>query len=634
LNGKWTPKDWLLPWTMAALAVAQLSLRGPRWVPALACLAALAIIPLRPRPWRLPRWAVYALALPFLVAFATQLSSLREARVGWEDLGILPGWYFACLSVLQAGSVGRSSRPAHAGWTAFTAQVLSGPAHSPGSIGATILQSALLVPLLRRESPLPRKMERSDWRIVPALGVVAMLTLLFWRGGPPLLGWISPHGRGMASPRSLKGFSSIMLLGSFADEWDGRDQEVVARAYSVRDPTFLAGIVRDVYGAGSWRTQGRGRPLSSPRNLGDATVFCRDGRDPGGVSSGWIQLAAPTQGYLPLPPRTACEAVVGDSAVGFPTGSVASSDADLGRGIWWYADTGRDTSTTPSDLAVPRSLGGLLDSALAECAPDCRDGRNPSQEISSWFARSFRYTLVPGWTPGEDPLRRFLRERRGYCEYFATAAVLLLRRSGVPARYATGYAYPDRDPGGSWTFRRAHAHAWVLILDPRLGWIPFDPTPAADRPSFGRGGVWTRWAQGWDGRFRILWHGFRDGNWRSRLDARFGNGEGGGKWGVWTGGISIAVLVLFLIRGRREPEGAANPSTEWRRRLEAAEARLRRAGHLREPGETVGRFLLRLPPGAPGRPVASLREYQERRFALGGREAGPSQRPQRESRPW
>jgi len=615
LSGKWTARDWLLPWTMAALAVGELSLRGPHWVPALASLAALAIIPLRPRPWPLPRWSVYALALPFLAAFAIQLSSLRETRVGWEDLGILPGWYFACLSVLQAGSVGRSSRPAHAGWTAFVAQVLSGPAQSPWTCGATILQTALLVLLLRQGSDRTRKIRRPDRRIVPALGVVVVLALLCWRGGPLFLGLISPHGRGMASPRSLKGFSPVMLLGSFADEWDGRDQEVVARAYSVHAPTFLTGMVRDVYGAGSWRTQGRGRPLTSPRNLGDATIFCRDGRDPGAVSSGWVRLAVPTEGYLPLPPRTACEAVVGDTAVGFPTGSVVSADADRGRGIWWFADTGTDTSTMSSDLAVPRALEGLLDSSLAECAPGGRDGRNLSKEISSWFARSFRYTLVPGWARGEDPLRRFLRERRGYCEYFATAAALLLRRAGVPARYATGYAYPDRDPGGSWTFRRAHAHAWVLILDPRLGWIPFDPTPPADRPSFGRAGIWTRWTQIWDGRLQILWHGFRDGNWRSLLDDRLGNGEVGGRWGIWAGGLAIAVLVVFLIRGRRDPEKATDPSTAWPRRLDSAEARLRRAGHLREPGETVGRFLLRLPPQADRASSKVLRDYQERRFA-------------------
>ncbi|HXP90868.1 MAG TPA: transglutaminase-like domain-containing protein [Fibrobacteria bacterium] len=617
MSGKWTPRDWLPSWAVAALAVAELSLRGPLWVPSLASLAALAIIPLRPRPWPLPRWSVYALALPFLAAFALQLSSPRTARVGWEDLGIVPGWYFACLSVLQAGSVGRSTRPAHAGWTAFAAQVLSGPAHSPWSFGATILQTALLVLLLGRGSDTSREIRRPDRRIVPALGVVVALSLLFWSGGPLVLGLISPHGRWMASPRSLKGFSPVMLLGSFADEWDGRDQEVVARACSAHAPTFLTGMVRDVYGAGSWRTQGRGRPLASPRNLGDATVFCRDGRDPGSVPSGWIRLAVPTEGYLPLPPRTACEAVVGDTAMGFPTGSVLSADADRGRGIWWYADTGTDTSTTPSDLAVPRSLGGLLDSTLTECAPDSGDhgSRNLSKAISSWFARSFRYTLAPGWARGEDPVRRFLRERRGYCEYFATAAVLLLRRAGVPARYATGYAYPDGDARGTWTFRRSNAHAWVLVLDPRRGWMPFDPTPPSDRPTFRRAGIWTRWIQNLDGRLQILWHGFRDGNWRSRLDDRIGNGEVGGRWGIWGGGIAIAALVLFLVRGRRDPEAATDPSNDWRRRLESAEARLRRAGHLREPGETVGKFLLRLPPGAPGRPVSSLRQYQERRFA-------------------
>jgi len=613
LTARWTARDWLVPWSMAALSVAELSLREPRAAPALASLAALAIIPFRSRPWRFPRWAVYALALPFLAAFATQLTDLRETRTGWEDLGILPGWYFAFLSVLLAGSVGRSSRPIHAGWTAFAAQILSGPVHSPWTLCATIVQTGLVLVLVRPNSAPPGSGRLPDLRLLPPLAMVAVLTALLWQGGPHLLGLISPHARGTGSFRSLKGFSPVVLLGSFADEWGRGDEEVAARAYSPRPPTFLTGVVRDVYGAGAWRTAGPGRTLPSPRNLGDATVFCRDGRDPGVVPSGWLRSSAPTQGYLLLPSNTACEAVVGDVAKGYGTGSVVSPDADPGRGIWWYADTGKDTSTTPFDLAVPRGLAGLLDSALAECAPDPGDrgSRNLSKAISSWFTRSFRYTLSPGWTRGEDPLRAFLRERRGYCEYFATAAVLLLRRAGIPARYATGYAYPDRDPGGAWTFRRSNAHAWVRILDPRLGWIPFDPTPASDRPSRGVD-AWTRTVQDMEGRLVAVWHGIRDGNWRNAMD-RISDRWSGRAWFPRLAGIALLAALALLLFGIRRKSGL--PRSQWQRRLDEAESRLRRESHLREPGETVGRFLLRLPPQADRASAKVLRDYQERRFA-------------------
>ena len=343
-------------------------------------------------------------------------------------------------------------------------------------------------------------------------------------------------------------------------------------------------------------------------------MFCRDGRDPGATPSGWIQSALPTQGYLLLPSGAACVGIVSDFVARYPAGSVVASGADLGRGIWWYADTGRDTTRGPSDLAVPRALEGLLDSTLAECAPDPIDRarRNLSRSLQAWFAKSFRYTLVPGWKASEDPLRRFFRERRGYCEYFATASVLLLRRAGIPARYATGYAYPDRGPGEAWTFRRANAHAWVLVRDPQMGWVPFDPTPASDRPPTGVG-AWTRFEQDLDGRLRAMWHAIRDGNWRSILDRvsdRWDTGAGL----PWAMGIAGVAALGFLVRRRRKG-GAAGFGSEWIIRLDAAESRLRREGHLREPGETVGKFLLRLPPTADPTSSQALREYQQRRFA-------------------
>lgn len=611
----WTAKDWFLPWILAASSVAALCLRGPRTVPALVALAGLALVPLQKGPWRFPRWIPYALVLPFAVAFAAQVSVAREGRVGWDGLWILPGWYFACLSVLQVGSLGRSSRPWYVGWTACLALALSGPAVSSWPLVAALFQTAMLLLLLGRGPTVSTEsVRRPRAHSLPSLALVVVLLAVFWRLGPPLQALLSPHGRGGAFQRQLKGFSPVVQLGTFASEWGEGDDEVVARAFGGDPSGFLTGAVHDAYGAGSWRSSGRAHPLASPRNLGDATVFCPDDRDPGANPSGWIQSVLPTQGYLLLPARTACEAVVSDSALRYPAGSVVVPGAELGRGIWWYADTGRDTTSGPSDLAVPRALTGMLDSALSECAPDstARSFRELSGAISRWFARGFRYTLVPGWTRGEDPIRRFFREREGYCEYFATACALMLRRAGIPARYATGYAYPDRGPGGSWTYRRANAHAWVLVKDPKRGWVPFDPTPAADRPPVGVG-AWTRVVQDLDGRLQSAWHAIRDGNWRKVMD-RLSDRWSGDGWLPWAAGFA-SVVGLGILVFRRRIGRSMNSDSAWSARLEAAEARLRREGHLREPGETVGKFLSRLPWGADAKSAEILRDYQKRRFA-------------------
>jgi hypothetical protein len=71
----------------------------------------------------------------------------------------------------------------------------------------------------------------------------------------------------------------------------------------------------------------------------------------------------------------------------------------------------------------------------------------------------------------------FLENRQGYCEYFATAMVMLLREMGIPSRYVLGYLQGREDTAGVWTVDRSAAHAWVEVYFPGHGWVEFDPTP-------------------------------------------------------------------------------------------------------------------------------------------------------------
>ncbi len=71
----------------------------------------------------------------------------------------------------------------------------------------------------------------------------------------------------------------------------------------------------------------------------------------------------------------------------------------------------------------------------------------------------------------------FLEIRQGYCEFFASAMVMLLREMGVPARYVLGYLPGQEEADGSWTVNRSAAHAWVDVYFPGHGWVEFDPTP-------------------------------------------------------------------------------------------------------------------------------------------------------------
>ncbi|MCC7362515.1 MAG: transglutaminase family protein [Anaerolineales bacterium] len=85
----------------------------------------------------------------------------------------------------------------------------------------------------------------------------------------------------------------------------------------------------------------------------------------------------------------------------------------------------------------------------------------------------------PPQPPGSETVDNFLFvDRRGVCEQFATAQVVLLRVLGIPARLVAGYGAGQYDTlSGYYTVRANDAHAWVEVYFPGYGWAPFDPTP-------------------------------------------------------------------------------------------------------------------------------------------------------------
>lgn len=69
----------------------------------------------------------------------------------------------------------------------------------------------------------------------------------------------------------------------------------------------------------------------------------------------------------------------------------------------------------------------------------------------------------------------------GYCVHFATAAAVLLRSAGVPARYVTGYVTSLRE-NAEGLVTTDNAHAWVEYLHPENGWTILEATPSDGMP--------------------------------------------------------------------------------------------------------------------------------------------------------
>ena len=99
--------------------------------------------------------------------------------------------------------------------------------------------------------------------------------------------------------------------------------------------------------------------------------------------------------------------------------------------------------------------------------------------VLDWFRKgSFIYTLAPPLLEG-DTVDAFLFDtRRGFCEHYAGAFVVLLRAAGIPARVVTGYQGGEINPNGGYMIvRDSDAHAWAEALIDGT-WQRFDPTAA------------------------------------------------------------------------------------------------------------------------------------------------------------
>ncbi len=108
--------------------------------------------------------------------------------------------------------------------------------------------------------------------------------------------------------------------------------------------------------------------------------------------------------------------------------------------------------------------------------------------VTNYLRNNIRYSdTVPAPPAGQDPVDWVLFDlKEGFCNYYATAEIVLLRAAGIPARWAVGYAQGDFDPAeGTYQVRQRDAHSWPEVYFPGVGWVEFEPTlsqPVLDRP--------------------------------------------------------------------------------------------------------------------------------------------------------
>jgi len=196
-----------------------------------------------------------------------------------------------------------------------------------------------------------------------------------------------------------------------------------------------------------------------------------------------------------------------------------------------------DSSFTPDDL---RSFDEN-EPAILSVARDLQlyNGLEPKEamrRVANFFSEKFQYatylTTAHAATTNETALARFLlHTRSGHCEYFATATTLLLRKAGVPTRYAVGYSVQEGSRK-KYVVRERHAHSWTLVYYDGA-WHDFDTTPSSWNAIESQH---TSWLQPIKDFFSDAWFQFSKFRW-SKTEWR--------KYFMWA---PVPLLVIVLAR--------------------------------------------------------------------------------------
>ncbi|WP_435180357.1 transglutaminase TgpA family protein [Halorussus sp. AFM4] len=104
-----------------------------------------------------------------------------------------------------------------------------------------------------------------------------------------------------------------------------------------------------------------------------------------------------------------------------------------------------------------------------------------AKAVERWLETNKQYSLDVSRPDGNIAESFIFDMERGYCTYYATAMVAMLRSQDVPARFAVGYTPGQRVSEDEWVVRGLDSHAWVEVYFPDVGWVKFDPTPGAAR---------------------------------------------------------------------------------------------------------------------------------------------------------
>ncbi len=594
----------------------------------------------RPAPLYKKRYA-YGAIIPFALWWVVT----PEVENGISPYMVfIPAWYLLFLAWLQKRSLGRGGFETFVVFDGVAALLLG--MFQAGREGIVIGAAGLLLAILAY-----RRAHTAWYKYLLFILLVAFFGLTSfggWQYWKKHRHYDGAWARDYMERNRVMGFDPVVSLGSFSNNYSSKyNSQVILRVWDKAAPEYLRAAVYEKYVGNIWKLPAKPLQKLYPAyyridypvfELADSVTRQETAR------SVWVQSALDNFGFLFAPFNAVGVAVKNTDSLDFyDTGIFTGAGGKQGDWYYYVNDSvsvqdlyNFSDSSDSAYLQISRIHQSLVDSIAAVMQLPHRDSLQDSlldgsyerenlTAIKNYFAQNFKYSLkVPGARRNDkDALRIFWNAKEGFCEYYATLAVLLLRHQGIRARYVTGFAHPERLDGREYVvFRRHHSHAWVEVLW-NGRWYSFDPTPLMDEALFHQSSYFQIKWEGVKGHFARFFHLLKEGEWRRTVDdwqsvslAILNN--------PWTYGLPILLLLAVLsyrLRKRLKRRISVKPDRrvlEWSQSLDRAERILKRQGLVRQPGETVGAFLARIELSSSSREsvnaVEFLREYEKHRW--------------------
>ena len=134
-------------------------------------------------------------------------------------------------------------------------------------------------------------------------------------------------------------------------------------------------------------------------------------------------------------------------------------------------------------LEVPSEVDSRVLALARKITEHSSSDQQRVDAVTAYLRTNIGYSLNARIGRG-DPVSEFvLNKNPAHCEYFASAAALMLRAVHVPARYVTGFYAHESQGSNRFVVRQQDAHAWCECWIDGAGWVTADATPSSGIPA-------------------------------------------------------------------------------------------------------------------------------------------------------